>query len=62
MDEQHFELAAEIGKLFKIDKEKTMESAFKTWERHMRNGRYDKALQFKKDYKILSAWTKKIAR
>ncbi|NVM00936.1 MAG: hypothetical protein HWN67_01250 [Candidatus Helarchaeota archaeon] len=58
----HFEVAAEIGKFFKLDEKKTKVSAYKAWEKHMKNARYDKAFQFKKEYKIPSDWTEEVAR
>ena len=62
INNNHFEIAAEIGKIFKLNAKETRVSAYKAWERHIRNARYDKAFQFKKEYKLPTPWTKNVAR
>ncbi len=62
VDSGRFDIAAELGKIFKLDGGKTKEAAFKSWEKHIRNGRYGKATNIKREYKIPIAWTKPIAK
>ncbi len=58
----HFEIAAELGRIFNIDAKKTKECAYKAWQRYIKSGKFDKALYFKKVYKIPPSWTENTAR
>ena len=62
VDSGRFDIAAELGMIFKLDAGKTKEAAFKSWEKHIRNGRYDKAANIKREYKIPIAWIKPVAK
>ena len=50
------ELAAEIGFHFGLDKHTTQDMAFQTWQNHLKSGRYQEALEYKKRHKLPKKW------
>jgi len=52
MNQRDYEIAAEFGELFSLNRSFIEDAAFKAWLTEFRNKKYDEAMELKKRYKI----------